>query len=396
MIAGVVSDHRDEASRGYHHGVAFRPEIQENVRRFRSVAERAGLGPDDLRRLVGTRDVPPSRLAEMAAIADGAHLNIDDVVAFDLFNAQFSPDECTVAMGVGSASATGGTMFMKNSDKIGADSLTGEGFHNFKEINVVLDLRTESGRRIIGVAAAGSTGLKMDINDAGVAGGTNISRTLQLKNERTDIAQLRALDRGQLLRDGLEMATAREAAVGVLNAVIQNPTGTPGNIEFAQHDVAYVVEGSYNAWAIEEVRDAVLIRSNTFELLSDLNDPDDVSSQLRSRRSHELLDPLVGDIELTHLRALSQDHANGPGLNSLCRHSADHNDETSLSAMVATLDPNDPLRSKVEIALGKPCWAWNDPAGVLSFTLGDAPAIPGVFRTGSVWRSFYREEPKVS
>jgi hypothetical protein len=243
------------------------------------------------------------------------------------------------------------------------------------------------------VAAAGSTGLKMGMNDAGVVTGSNIGRTMELKKRRVDVTQLRALDRGQILRDGLEHTTAESAARWAAAAMIENPTDTPGNVEFADARSAFVVEGSYEHWAVEDVRDRVAVRSNMFVLLDRLNDPADVSSQSRYARAREMLDPLAGRVEADDLRRVSQDHVNGPSLNSLCRHSSDYRDETSLSAMVVVLDGEDPARSEIAIALGKPCLAWNDPEGVLSMTMGDpADSIPERFLSGDTWRRLYVED----
>ncbi len=395
MIAGMVSHRGGARGRGLAHGRAFRGAVRANVLGFWEAARAAGWATGDLRMAAraGAAALTQERREEILGIARGAALPAEAVLAFDLFHSSFSPDECTVMMAVGSASATGSTVFMKNSDKIGADSLVGDDFYMHKEINIVVDLRDDSGRRIIGVSAAGSTGLKMGVNDAGVAAGSNIARTSELKERRVDVTQLRALDRGQILRGGLSYGEAEEAARWAVAAMIESPTDTPGNVEFADPKVAFIIEGSYRHWAVQEIRDRVAARSNMFVILERLNDPADHSSQARYARSVSLLEPLEGRVRPEDLSAFSQDHANGPGLNSICRHSKDHTDETSLSAMVATLDGADPDRSHVDFALGKPCWAWNDPDGVLSITLADPPeAIPERFRSGEVWRRLYVEE----
>jgi hypothetical protein len=395
MIGGIFSHHGDPRARGLAYGRRFRAAIHANLAGFSTAARAAGWSWDSVREAVRAQAqaLRPSRNGEIEAMAAGAGVSSESLLAYNLFRHRFSPDECTVMMAVGSASATGSTAFMKNSDKIGSDSLVGDGFHNHKEVNVVVDLRSDSGRRIVGVAAAGSTGLKMGLNDAGVAAGSNIARTVQLRDRRVDVTKLRALDRGQILRDGLEFGTAQEATEWAVSAVIERPTDTPGNVEFADAQAAYVVEGSYEHWAVEEIRDRVAARTNMFVLLKSLNDPDDRSSQLRHRRCRELLEPLEGRVEISDLHGFSQDHENGPGLDSICRHSEDHRDETSLSALVAAIDGENPARSQVQIALGKPCWAWSQPQGVLTITMDEPPeAIPDRFRSGDIWRELYREE----
>lgn len=397
MIAGYVRLEGDPADRGTVYGRDLRSAVRANVAGFERRARAIGWSRGALRTFAEERGgwLPGERFAEIRGIARGAGLPESAVLAFNLFGGRLEPDECTVLMAVGKASAAGTTVFMKNSDKIGSDSLVGDLFHRHKEVNVVVDVQTSSGHRIVGVAAAGSTGLKMGVNDVGVAAGSNIARTMELKERAVGVTQLRALDRGQILRDGLEIGDAEAAARWAVGAMVESPTDTPGNVEFAGPDVAYVVEGSYGHWAVEEIRDRVAARANMFTLMDRLNDPADRSSQARYRRALALLEPLDGRVRLEDLRAFSQDHENGPSLESICRHSHDHRDETSLSAMVAALDGEFPSRTTVEFALGKPCWAWNDPEGVLRITMADSPeAIPEGFRTGEVWRRLYTEEAR--
>ncbi len=313
---------------------------------------------------------------------------------FQMARHRLVPDECTVAAAVGSASASGATMLLKNSDKIGADSLVGKGFHRFKEINVVLDWRTDDGVRIVGVAAAGTTGLKMGVNDAGVVAASNIARTTEMRQRDPDVDDLRALDRGSLLREGLAQLDPAAAARAVVSAMLETPMATSGNVEFADAGRMVVIEGSYEHLSVETIRDRVVVRSNSFVTLEHLNDPADTSSAARARRAHEVLQPLSGSITVDDLRALSQDHVNGPGVDSICRHSPDPHDETSLSAMVAATNASHPAHTRVEIALGKPCWAW--PGGaVLAMRMDDPPEmVEERFRSGAVWKAHYREDPR--
>jgi len=392
VIDGVLSHRGGPRERGLAHGQVFGSAVRNNVAGVLTAA-----GPTERAAALSRADrFTAARLDELEGIASGAGLAANHVIAAEVLRPLVVPDECTVMMAVGSASASGRTLFMKNSDKIGADSLIGDRFYKFKDINVVVDLVGESGRRIVGVVAAGSTGLKMGVNDAGVASGSNIARTTELRERRVNVTQLRAQDRGQIVRDGLEYETAEEAARWAVAAMVENPTDTPGNVEFADPEVALVVEGSYRSWSVVEIRDSVVARTNMFVEMDRLNDPDDRSSQARYERCTELLASVeAGELKPLHLQTFSQDHVNGPGLNSICRHSADFRDETSLSAMVVQLD-RDPAGIRLDIALGKPCWAWNDGDGVLSMSLADPPdSAPETFRSGEVWRRLYVEDPNV-
>lgn len=398
MIHGFLRHAGSAGDRGYAHGRAFRSAVRTNVASFWAAVRSGGHDPSAVVAAVRERahDLSARRLEEIGGIAEGARLLAGSVLAYDLLRGSFFPDECTVMMAVGSASATGDTIFMKNSDKIGSDSLVGDRFFRHKEINVVVDMTSETGRRIVGVAAAGATGLKMGVNDAGVATGSNIARTTELKERTVDVTQMRAIDRGQVLTDGLAYGSAQEAARWAVAAMAERPTSTPGNVEFADARSAYVIEGSYRHWAVEEIHDRAVIRTNMFTLLDRLNDPGDESSQTRFARGNDLLAEVGEGVRPEDFRRFSQDHEHGPSLNSICRHSPNHEDETSLSAMIVALDGEDPARTRIEIALGKPCWAWNDPEGVLTMTMGDGPeSIPEGFSTGERWRRFYDEDARL-
>ena len=116
------------------------------------------------------------------------------------------------------------------------------------------------------------------------------------------------------------------------------------------------------------LKDDVAIRANGFVLMKELNDPNDISTQARYIRGSSLLQENRGSLTLEKFVRFSQDHENGPGLNSICRHNSDYTKETSLSAMVMEIDRNTPSASKIRICLGKPCHAWNNPAGNISLT----------------------------
>lgn len=396
MIAGLAPNDADPRVRGEAHGQRFRPQIRHNIARFRAAAEGGGWDWKDLEK--ATTDVMSgqtrSTLAELGGIARGAGVDERAHLLYALVGHAVAPEECTVAAAVGQASATDQTVLLKNSDKIGADSLRGEGFHRFKEVNVVVDLMSESGTRIIGVAAAGTTNLKMGVNDAGLVTASNIVRTTQLRIRRAGVDDLRARDRGQILRDGLGHRTVADASRWAVGAIIDTPMATPGNVEFADADTMVVIEGSYDHLAMGRFRDQVVVRSNMFIILDELNDPQDTSSPARYRRGLEILQPKAGAVTIDDLKSVSKDHGNGPGLMSICRHSEDYHDETSLSAMIVALDRDHHDETSVEIAVGKPCWAW-DGGGVVSLKMGEPhEVISERFLTGSAWKEFYREDAR--
>ncbi|MFQ5902381.1 MAG: C45 family autoproteolytic acyltransferase/hydrolase, partial [Candidatus Binatia bacterium] len=335
----------------------------------------------------------PSRLEEIAGIARGAKIPYPEMLAYNLYAGLFSPDECTVMIAFGKATTSGNTVFMKNSDKIGAANLDGPQFYKNKEINTVLDVKPNGGPRIIGVSAAGTTGLKMGLNEYGVAVGTNIARTWELAQKKVDVTKMRAIDRAQLCRDALEKKSALEASQRITNVVLADPMATPGNMEFADAKEAILLEGSYDKLALETVREGVTARSNCFVLLKELNQWDDISSQARLVRCRQLLGENEGRISKESMIRFSMDHANGPGPNSICRHGQHYTEEVSLSAAVMEIDRQNPKRSKISIALGKPCHAWREEKGHINLDMStEASAIPQDFVSGEVWKEFYRED----
>jgi hypothetical protein len=235
----------------------------------------------------------------------------------------------------------------------------------------------------------------MGMNDAGVVTASNIGRTLELKEKKTDLTTLRAIDRAQVMRDGMEFANAHDAAEKTLSDLIRSPMSTPGNVEFLDKDECYIIEGSYTQFAVEIFRgDRVAARANHFKLLHDLNDPGDVAGHKRYARCMELLEGSAGNIDRERMIEFSMDHANGPGPNSICRYGTTPEEETSLSAMVMEINPEEPAKSVVSICLGKPSYAWRDPAGNVTLSMDSkSENIPADFLNGEVWKKFYTEEP---
>lgn len=331
-------------------------------------------------------------LEEINAMADGAKVNYNELLAFNIFHSLLLPEECTVLMAVGNASATGNTIFLKNSDKVGGSSLVGPNFYRNKEINVLRIIDGEDGVRIVGISAAGSTGLKMGINNFGIAAGTNIARTQEMARRKIDLSQLRAVDRAQLIREGLEKKTALDALNLVVSRVTNIAMATPGNVEFADANNAYIIESSYSVLAVEKVFNDVECRANRFQILHELNQPDDVSSICRYTRAKKLLNSKKGKITIHDMIDFSCDHSNGPGPNSICRHGESIEEEVSLSAMVMEINSKEPNKSKISVALGKPCCAWNADDGHITIEM-DTPLeeVPEGFLDGSVFKKFYTE-----
>ena len=386
----------DPRREGVLHGLQHRHAIRANIAAYRRAAGAAGWECDQLERAAGDlyRSLPREQQVELDAI--GAAAGVAEIAhrSFVLTAGAVAPDECTVVAAVGAASASGATILLKNSDKIGADELVGEGYQQFKEINVVVKLTTDQGVTMLGVAAAGTTNLKMGVNDAGLAVASNIARTAELRARKRSLDDLRALDRGLLLRQALGFSSAADAATWSMDAITEAPMATPGILHFAEARQMYIVEGSYDRIALERVQDRVVARANGFVLLDELNDGEDDSSPARRSRALQMVGARAGVATVEDLRRVSIDHHNGPGVRSICRHSDDHIDETTLSSMLMAFDPDDPTRGTAEFALGKPCWAWQSSESAIAIEVGSNGDVPAAFSNGSAWRRGYREDPR--
>jgi hypothetical protein len=341
--------------------------------------------------------IPEETLLYLEGMAENASIRLDDLIAYNLFKNLFLPEECTVLIAMRDSTKDGNVLMLKNSDKIGSEKLVGDKYYNYKEINVVIAEKPENGYTFIAVAAAGEISIKMGLNEKGVATGSNIARTWELKQRKVDLTGLRALDRGWLMREGISKnSTAINAAATALNYLVANPMSTPGNIEFVDGEEAVIVEGSYDRLAVQKTRAGVLARSNRFVVLESLNDPEDVSSYVRYVRAMELLNKNKGQITEDMMIMFSQDHENGPGPNSICRHSNDFREETSLSAAVMEIDVRDTSNSTIHVCLGKPCHAWKGRDGHIKLNFKNIESIPQDFHEGTVFKKYYNEKPSES
>ena len=383
---------------GKQEGRILAPEINENLMNFWNTIASKGYRKSELIKNASKQEryLTTAMLEEIEGISKGSNQDFPELLAYNVYHDIAFPEECTVMMAVGEASSTGSTIFQKNSDKVGSESYVGLNCYKNKEINVVLVLDPVGSNKIVGVVAAGGTALKMGLNDKGVATGSNIARTKELTKRGTekDSIQIKALDRGSLLRIGLERGTnAIEAAQAVLPRLISSPMSTPGSVHFADATQAIIIEGSYTEMAVETIINRVAARSNRFQLLEKINNENDLSSICRYTRCMQLLNENKGKITTEKMIEFSMDHANGPGPNSICRHGTHFSEETSLSAAVMEINKENPEKSKISIALGKPCHAWRDKRAHISLSMEVKPEdIPEGFKNGEIWKEFYTEE----
>src|SRR5262249_48826594 len=125
---------------GRSHGRLLQQAVRFNVANFWKACSAAGT---DRRTVLASarllaQDYRDWVLEEIRGIAAGAGANAQELLAYNLCRGAVFSDECTVLFAMGDATASGNVLFLKNSDKIGASSMTGPGFYQNKEINVVV------------------------------------------------------------------------------------------------------------------------------------------------------------------------------------------------------------------------------------------------------------------
>jgi len=397
MMSQMLFSEGSHHSIGLDHGEHLQREIENNLTMFWRSVQFMGYDRKTLIRSAMRNEslLRPGILEEIDGLAKGAGKEFQELLAYNLYNGIVFPDECTVLFALGEATASKETVFLKNSDKVGGATLSGLNFYKNKEINVILAVKGKNGNRIIGPAAAGSTGLKMGMNDKGVCVGTNIARTEELASKKVDLTTLRAIDRAQLARDALEKNTAMEAAQLIVAEVMKNPMSTPGNMELVDAKEGIIMEGSYDRTAVETVKNTIASRSNCFVLMKDLNKWDDVSSQSRYVRTQQLLRNNFGKIDRQKMIEFSMDHENGPGPNSICRHGTTPEEETSLAAAVMEVNSKQPEKSLITLMIGKPCHSWRNPKAHVTLSMDvDPKTVPQGLINGDIFKEVYTEEVK--
>lgn len=339
------------------------------------------------------RRYPKYRVTVLQQYAMASGLPFDQILCYDAYANTFFPEDCTVYFAAGKASKSGYTIFGKNSDKSGNAKYTSDIYYMNRQINVVSYFENPDGSHIVGVSAAGSTGLKMGMNSYGVAAGTNYGQTKLATAKGLDADQKLAGDRAQVIRDALTEKSALMAAQKAANEVLAHPMASSGILEFADATEAYIVESAYSYVAIKKVVDDVDARANFFNVMSELNEDGNVSSFCRYNRAQEILKAARGEVTLETLKAISTDHENGPGGNSICRHSKGY-DSATLAAAIMEINGQDPQKSKIHIALGTPCRAWNSSDGHITVSM-DEPisAIPQEFRSGEIFKKYCLADP---
>jgi len=369
--------------------------IRENIQEFLRVS---GKNKFDIQKMKSqmkndVHRLSPERYKEIKRISEKFKINLDELLCYNLYHSAFLGDGCTTFFSLSDASKNGNTLFGKNSDNRGRVGLVGEDFVENRQIHVVLYSENKDGSHVVGVAAAGLLGVKMALNSHGVAGSTNFGNTILTKERTKDTGHVFPSDREMIVREALEYPTAFLAAHHAIKLLMEVPMATDGMVTFADAKEAYVVEGAENLISITKIDKGIDSRANIFVTLDKLNVKDDTSSFCRYHRTQDLLKEISGNVTVEDMKRISMDHYYGPGTNGICRHTEGLNSST-LSAAIMEIDSENPVESKIHIALGKPCNAWKKEDGHITISMKDKLSdIPKEFLNGDAFKKYFMADP---
>ncbi|MBF4692126.1 C45 family autoproteolytic acyltransferase/hydolase [Fusibacter ferrireducens] len=369
--------------------------IRRNVEDFLKTASSSSFGINEMKRQM-KKDIhllSASRYREIKELSRKAKIELKALLCYNLYHSAFFSDGCTIFFSLGEASKNGNTLFGKNSDNQGRSGLVGDGYVENRQIHVVMYSENRDGSHVVGVSAAGLSGVKMALNSHGVAGSTNYGNTVFSKESREETGHVFPSDREMIVREALEYPTALLAAHHATKLLMQMPMATDGMVTFADSREAYVVEGSKKIISITKVESGTDSRSNMFITLDKLNVKNDTSSYCRYHRTQDILNEISGNVTVEDMKKISMDHYYGPGTNGICRHTEGLNSST-LSAAIMEIDKQDPLESKIHIALGKPCNAWRHEDGHVTISMRDKVSdIPKAFLSGEAFKKYFMADP---
>ncbi len=360
------------------HGVRLRGMEEKAVSRF-------------VRRYAASSSADSLKLME--GLSRGSKMPYESILNYNALQDILAPEGCTTFAAVGKATPDGNAILLKNRDVSGRDTYSGRGYYQKREINITLVLKTADGNVMVGVTSAGSTGFMMGLNKYGVATASNFGQTKEVSHVAP--GQLYGMSgRTQMMREALECGSLKDAVNLVLGKLTDSPMGTPGILWFVDAKNIYVVEGSYDQYAVQHVTDGAVVRSNHFLLLDHLNDDQAVSSICRKIRAKQLVEENYGRINKEKMIEFSVDHNNGPRANSICLHSNNPVESVTVSASIMEMNSENPEKSKISIALGSPCWAWQNKAGNFTFQMDEGiETVPKKFLDGITYKEFIKSEP---
>ncbi len=377
---------------GYELGIKLAEAIRHNIFLLNQGIVAKGIEKKAVYRLISsyTTLLSNTSIQLMEGLSRGSGVPFESILRFNALQDAFFQEECTTFAAIGKATADGKAFLLKNRDTSGNREFNGPGYYKNRTVNVALVLGTEDGNVMIGVTNAGSTGIMMGMNKHGVAVASNMGQTKEIS--KVPPKEWQGISgRPQMLRESLECPTAHDAVNLILSKLTKSLMRVPGILWFVDANNIYVVEGNGGQFAVQHVTDGAVSRSNHFELMEKFNNEKEPSPICRKIRAKELLEQNHGHIDREKLIEFSMDHKNGPGENSICRHSKDPEKSVTVSAAIMEIDKANPQKSKISIALGTPCQAWGEEGGSITIRLDeDVEAIPQRFLDNTAFTEYFK------
>lgn len=384
----IVTAKGNHEKLGYEIGIKLAEAVNHNIALLNQVIAAIEIDRELTSRMIKhyMSSISNTSVQLMEGLSKGSGIPFESILRFNAWHDAVFQEECTTFAALGEATADGNAVLLKNRDVAGNFQFIGPNHYKHRLINVTLVIKTDDGNVIVGVTNAGSTGIMMGMNIYGLAAASNMGLTKELRSISAQ-DKFGISGRPQMLRESLECSTAYDAVNLTLSKLTKSSMNLPGILWFVDAANIYVVEGANKQYAVQHVTNGAVSRSNHFELLSHLNDEQALSPICRKIRANELIQKNYGHIDRDKLIQFSMDHKNGPGENSICRHSEDPNESVTVSAAIMEIDKKNPRKSRINIALGTPCQAWNKVGGSMVFTIDeDITSISQRFLDGSAYK----------
>ena len=133
------TNQRRAVKRGEKRGEMLKWAIEQNLKKFWTAANGRGIQKKEGHAATKENSyrLPELTKVEIKSMAKSASVPYADLLAFNLFEENITPDGCTVAIAAGDAASTGETIFFKQSDKKGSSEFTGENCYENQQVNVI-------------------------------------------------------------------------------------------------------------------------------------------------------------------------------------------------------------------------------------------------------------------
>ncbi|MDG5819999.1 C45 family autoproteolytic acyltransferase/hydolase [Natronococcus sp. A-GB7] len=276
-------------------------------------------------------------------------------------NVLAAPSDSEPPADAGSNSASSGPLVLKNRDIAGRGT---------RPKSIVEQPSIGDYYGFLTVDTCGTVSIFKGVNDRGL-----VAANTYIDSERADVDPEDQLRNGTVIRVLLEECATVEEARSLLESV---PTRQlcGQTLFLADEADAVLLEVDPVAERIAADDAPVVARTNHFVLSSSTETE---SSLRRRRRALSLLDG-SGYPDRDELWAVAQDHENGPGDESICRHPEPETDEPHAfgqltTASAAVFEGGSPA---IEVAMGNPCTGRRT-----RWSFGDE--IPIDLRTGRRW-----------